>query len=46
MMTLQVILFVLALAVTVVAFGATVWLSFKRPQAPKPDPSSPSWTPR
>jgi flagellar basal body-associated protein FliL len=45
MMTLQVILFVLALTVTVVAFGATVWVSFKRPQAPKTAPDSSPRTP-
>jgi hypothetical protein len=42
MMTLQFILFGLALTVSVVVYGATVWSSLKRPQAlkPNPDPSS------
>ena len=35
MMTLLTVLFGLALAVTVVAYGATVWFSLKRPQTGK-----------
>jgi hypothetical protein len=37
MMTLQFILFALALAISIVVYGATVWHSLKRPQSPKPD---------
>ncbi len=44
MITLQMILFVLALSVTVAAFGATVWCSLKRPWRPKPAPDSSSRT--
>ena len=40
MMTLQFILFALALTVSVVACGATVWHSLKRPQTPKQGPDS------
>jgi hypothetical protein len=44
MMTLQLSLFALPLAVSIVLYGATVWSSLKRPQAPKPDPDSSSRT--
>jgi hypothetical protein len=44
MITLQLILFAMALGVSVVLYGATVWCSLKRPQAPKPDPGSSSRT--
>jgi hypothetical protein len=40
MMTLQFALFGVVMAVSVVAFGATVWSSLKRPQAPKLDQDS------
>jgi hypothetical protein len=33
-------LFVLALSVTVGAFGAITWSSLKRPEGPKQDPDS------
>jgi hypothetical protein len=44
MITLQMILFVLALTVGVGIYGVSVWNSIKRPQPPKPNPASSSRT--
>jgi hypothetical protein len=44
MVTLTTVLFVLALAVSVGAYGASVWTSIKRPQMRKPNSDSSSQT--
>jgi hypothetical protein len=39
MINLQMIVFVVVLTVTLAAFGASVWVSLKRPSKPKPAPN-------
>ncbi|MGA3180779.1 MAG: hypothetical protein ABSF38_10580 [Verrucomicrobiota bacterium] len=43
-MTMQLMLFVLPLAVSVGVFGTSVWFSLRRPQSRKPAPDSSSRT--